>query len=75
MYIDNKMFVNLGQIKNKNKFIEQINTVKSWKDYKYVNDPGVKSRVTRYLDDLILWLNRQQERERKRETKVNEEEA
>lgn len=33
--------------------MQQLATVQEWKDYRYVNDSGVKMRVKQFLQQLI----------------------
>jgi hypothetical protein len=43
MYFNYGLQVNESAIlKNRLKFVEEINKVKNWEDYKYVNDKRVK---------------------------------
>jgi hypothetical protein len=56
MYTSNEVIVRIDRIKNKVKFIEEINIVKKWDGYKYVNDKFVKIKVTEFLDALLKEL-------------------
>lgn len=45
MYTEANLKVDLSRLKNKAGLVGQLNEVKKWKDYKYVNDRAVKARV------------------------------
>jgi hypothetical protein len=53
MYINNGVVIRIDEIKNKDKLIEEINGVKKWEEYKYVNDKHVKIKVTEFLDAFL----------------------
>lgn len=59
MYSDKNLSVNLVRLKNRDTLIKQLNEVKLWKDYKYVNDRAIKAKVSEYLDALITWLTKE----------------
>jgi hypothetical protein len=57
MYVSNGIVVAIDQITNRAKLIEEINVVKKWEGYKYVNDKYVKIKVTEFLDALLKELS------------------